>query len=176
MALHVIVDGYNLIRRSRQLNELDRQDILFGREALQDMLLAYKKAKRHRITVVFDGQNLVSDALQRAQPGVKGIRVVFSQKGRSADDVIKKMASQEREKALVVSSDNELADFCASRGATVIRSEDFEQTLYQSFYFSGDELASGKKGGTRKLGTKKKGPRRRLSKKARQHQRRIGKL
>ena len=175
MSLHIIVDGYNLIRRSPQLNELDRQDILLGREALQDMLFAYKKAKRHRITVVFDGQNALPGAGQGAQP--KGIQVIFSRNGRSADDVIKKIALQEREKAVIVSSDNDVIDFCTSQGAAVIRSEDFENTLYQAVYSSGNgrggmEIAVDE----RKTGTKKKGPAKRLSKKERRHRRTAGKL
>ncbi|MBU4288844.1 MAG: NYN domain-containing protein, partial [Proteobacteria bacterium] len=57
MSLHIIIDGYNLIRQSTTLSDLDRQDIQLGREALLNMLAAYKKIKRHRITVVFDGTN-----------------------------------------------------------------------------------------------------------------------
>jgi predicted RNA-binding protein with PIN domain len=176
MGLHVIVDGYNFIRRSHHLNELDRQDILLGREALQDMLFAYKKVRRHRITVVFDGQNTLSGVGLAAQPKAKGIRVVFSRNGRSADDVIKKMASREREKALIVSSDNAVHDFCASQGSAVMHSEDFEQTIYQSLYSSGDELDVEINEGHRKQGTKKKGPAKRLSKKERRHRRRVNKL
>jgi predicted RNA-binding protein with PIN domain len=176
MPLHIIVDGYNFIRRSRQLNELDRQDILLGREALQDLLFAYKKVKRHRITVVFDGRNILSGAGKDQQPKTKGIQIIFSQKGRTADDVIKRMAEQEREQALIVSSDNDLIDFCASQGATVIRSEAFEDTIYQALYSPGNasNMETDVKRG--KPSTKKKGPSRRLSKKERQYRRRTGKL
>ena len=174
MSIHIVVDGYNFIRRSRHLNDLDRQDILLGREALQDMLSAYKKVKRHRITVVFDGQNAVPGAGQRAQS--KGIHTIFSRNGRSADDVIKKIALQEREKAVIVSSDNDVIDFCTSQGASVIRSEDFENTLYQAAYSSGNGRGMEISGDERNTGTKKKGPAKRLSKKERRHRRKTGKL
>jgi len=36
MPLHIIIDGYNVIRRSKQLSLLDLQDIQEGREALQN--------------------------------------------------------------------------------------------------------------------------------------------
>ena len=55
MSLHIIIDGYNLIRQSGQLSMLDMQDLQLGREALVDMLAAYKRFKAHRITVVCDG-------------------------------------------------------------------------------------------------------------------------
>jgi len=55
LSIHIIIDGYNLIRQSNSLSILDMQDIQLGREALVDMLAAYKKVKPHRITVVFDG-------------------------------------------------------------------------------------------------------------------------
>ena len=43
--------------QSSSLSALDRQDIQLGREALLHTLSAYKKIKRHMITVVFDGTN-----------------------------------------------------------------------------------------------------------------------
>ncbi len=67
------------------------------------MLAAYRKIKPHRITVVFDGHHSPAFSQQRARK--KGIAIRFSRRGESADDLIKRMASKEREKALVVSSD-----------------------------------------------------------------------
>jgi predicted RNA-binding protein with PIN domain len=174
MPIHIIVDGYNFIRRSRHLNNLDRQDILLGREALQEMLSAYKKAKRHRITVVFDGQNALPSPGRHVQ--AKGIQIIFSRNGRTADDVIKQIASQEREKALIVSSDNEVVEFCTSQGAAVIRSEAFENSVYQAVYSSGSGSDMERTADERKPGTKKKGPAKRLSKKERRHGRKVVKL
>ncbi len=39
MPIHIIIDGYNLIRQSSALSVLDNQDIQLGREALIDQLL-----------------------------------------------------------------------------------------------------------------------------------------
>ena len=88
---------------------------MLGREALVNMLAAYRKTKPHRITVVFDGRDSPVFSPQRNRQ--KGISMRFSRRGESADDVIKRMAHKEREKALVVSSDREVADFSAARGA-----------------------------------------------------------
>ena len=88
MSIHIIIDGYNLIRQSNRLSILDLQDIQLGRDALVDMLAAYKKVKSHRITVVFDGTRAPLFSQQRTR--LKGITVIFSHKGESADTVIKK--------------------------------------------------------------------------------------
>ena len=107
MPLHIIVDGYNLIRNSAALKMLDRQDIQLGREALVEMLAAYKKVKHHKITVVFDGAD--APIFSQSHDRVKGITVRFSRAGETADDLIKRMAAHDREKALIVSSDREIA-------------------------------------------------------------------
>ncbi|MBW2739271.1 MAG: NYN domain-containing protein, partial [Deltaproteobacteria bacterium] len=73
MSLHIIIDGYNLIRQSNTLSDLDRQDIQLGREALLNMLAAYKKIKRHKITVVFDGTN--APFLSPRSDKIKGVEI-----------------------------------------------------------------------------------------------------
>ena len=73
MSIHIIIDGYNLIRRSSSLSTIDQQDIQLGREALLDTLASYKRIKRHKITVVFDGTNASPFALQKDR--IKGIKV-----------------------------------------------------------------------------------------------------
>jgi len=118
MSIHIIIDGYNLIRRSSSLSTIDQQDIQLGREALLDTLASYKRIKRHKITVVFDGTNASPFALQKDR--IKGIKVKFSRNGETADTVIKRMAAREREKALVVSSDLDIVNFAASMGAATI--------------------------------------------------------
>ena len=55
MALHLIIDGYNIIRQSPELLSKESQDLRWGREALLEKLAAYRRLKKHPITVVFDG-------------------------------------------------------------------------------------------------------------------------
>lgn len=173
MSLHIIIDGYNLIRQSASLSRLDQQDILLGREALVDLLSTYRKIKPHPITVVFDGQQSPSFALQRHRQ--KGISVRFSPPGRSADDVIKRMACREPEKALVVSSDREIVEFAASCGAATIGAQQFEAKIEMAVQLDGDNGETADYSGW-KPSTKKKGPARRLSKKQRRNRRKIKKL
>ena len=173
MSIHIIIDGYNLIRQSKQLSALDLQDIQLGREALVDMLAAYKKIKAHRITVVFDGTRTPLLSLQRDRQ--KGITMVFSHAGESADTVIKQMALRESEKALVVSSDLDIVHTVEARGAATISAAEFENKLTLS-HFAGEMGLDPDAHNGWKPTTKKKGPSRRLSKKQRKIRVKIRKL
>ena len=53
--MHIIVDGYNLIRQSDALRQYERISLEEGRRALVRSLADYRKLRGHRITVVFDG-------------------------------------------------------------------------------------------------------------------------
>lgn len=174
MALHIIVDGYNLIRNSAALNVLDRQDIQLGREALVDMLAAYKKVKHHKITVVFDGAD--APVYSQSHDRVKGITVKFSRAGETADDVIKRMATHDREKALIVSSDREIVTAAAACRAATIGTAEFGQKLFMAGADGSGGSQEDDLVGVRPFSTQKKGPRRRAPKNRRRNRKRIGKL
>jgi len=173
MSIHIIIDGYNLIRCSSSLSTLDQQDIQLGREALLHTLAIYKKIKRHMITVVFDGTH--APFLSEHKDRVKGIKIKFSRSGETADTVIKKIAAREKEKALVVSSDRDIVDFAASRGAATISSTEFEEKIAMAVYMDTKETVDQTRDGWVPT-TKKKGPRRRLSKRKRRDRVKIKKL
>jgi len=173
MSIHIIIDGYNLIRQSKYLSPLDLQDIQIGREALIDMLAAYKKIKAHRITVVFDGARAPHLARQRDRQ--RGISIIFSRNGESADAVIKKMAGGEKQKALVVSSDQDIVKSANSSGAATISAVDFENKLILSAHMEGMEPGRDDFDGWKPT-TKKKGPSRRLTKRLRKNNAKIRKL
>ena len=173
MPIHIIIDGYNLIRQSPDLARIDRDDLQAGREALIDLLAAYKKIKAHKLTVVFDGTG--APGFSPGRDRVKGIAVVFSRQGETADSVIKKMAAREKEGALVVSSDRDVTSFAQSRGAAIIDSLSFEQKLMLAGYLEAKGLDEEPDSGWKPT-TRKKGPRRRLSKKARRSRAKIKKL
>jgi len=173
MSIHIVIDGYNLIRQSRKLGALDLEDIQLGRDALIGMLATYKKMKAHPITVVFDGTG--SPLPYRRRDRQKGITIVFSRIGESADTVIKRMARKEGPKALVVSSDLDIVRSVEAQGAASISAEDFENRLVLSIYADSMEIEQDADSGWKPT-TKKKGPRRRLSKKQRQAGAKIRKL
>lgn len=173
MSIHIIIDGYNLIRQSNSFSDLDRQDIQLGREALLDTLAAYKRIKRHKITVVFDGTN--APPFSQHENRIKGIKVKFSRSGELADSLIKRMAGREREKALVVSSDMDIVNFAVTKGAATISSSDFEEKITMAVYMDTKGVESKDEGGWVPT-TKKKGPSKRLSKRKRRNRIKIRKL
>ena len=174
MSLHIIIDGYNVIRQSKQMRILDLRDMQEGRETLQDMLVEYRKKKGHRITIVFDGTNAISSDTRRQR--FRGIDILFSRHGETADTVIKRMAVREKERALVVSSDRDIVSFVRSVGSATIGSRAFEDQIFQARYF-------GETGGMEDSPdtgwvptTRKKGPSRRLPKKKRRNRGKTVKL
>ncbi len=173
MSIHIIIDGYNLIRQSNTFSVIERQDIQLGREALLDTLAAYQKIKRHMITVVFDGTN--APAFSQHKNRVQGIKVKFSRSGEVADTVIKRMVNREKEKALVVSSDLDIVNFATAKGAATISSSEFEEKISQALYMEIKGVESKEESGWSPT-TKKKGPSKRLSKRNRRNRSKIRKL
>lgn len=127
--MHIIVDGYNLIRQSDILRSSERISLEEGRKALIKRLSAYRniKQKHHEITVVFDGTEGGTAIEERDRQ--YGIDIIYSRKGEKADDVIKKIIEKKREQMLVVTSDKEISRYACRRGITAISSKDFEEKI-----------------------------------------------
>jgi predicted RNA-binding protein with PIN domain len=168
--MHLIVDGYNLIRQSPRLQLLDAMDLQAGREALLELLAHYRSRSHHQITVVFDGWQ--RGDLKESRDRHQGILIVYSRRGERADEVIKRLLARERERALVVSSDREIQDAAEQVRATWINAGEFE-----SSYLPGAETGEPEEDDSEATrGTRKKGPARRLSKRQRQRRQRLKKL
>lgn len=173
MALHIVVDGYNLIRRSPSLGAAERAGLERGREALLQRLAAYRRLKPHRITVVFDGGAAPPDAPERDR--VEGIVVLYSRGGESADRLIRRLAEAEGAGVLVVSSDREVMRAAEAAGGAAIDSEAFEARIALAAALEGAEGAEA--GETeRRLSTRKKGAGRRLPRRMRRARGRAAKL
>ncbi len=172
--MNLIIDGYNLIKRIAVLRSEDRVAPELGREALLVRLAAYKKFKPHKITVVFDGSASVTSS-----PGSeKGIRVVYSRHGKSADDVIRTMAQKYKTGCSVVTSDRSLGADVEKAGGCVIKCEEFWDHIESAFIWDnyGKDEQDEEPIGRRRFSTKKKGPSRRPARKERVKARRIRKL
>jgi predicted RNA-binding protein with PIN domain len=128
--MHLIVDGYNLIRRWPELAMLDRADLELGREALLRELQAYRRARHHQITVVFDGRERGGKSEGTERAGGVGVR--FSRQGETADAVIARLAAEAGEGAVVVSSDREVQAAARRYGAAPLAADDFMARLEQS--------------------------------------------
>ncbi len=125
--MHIIVDGYNLIRQSDALRRYERISLDEGRRALVRSLADYRKLRGHRITVVFDGWEGGSPTEERDCAG--GVEIIYSRLGEKADEVIKRLLQTATEETMVVTSDREIATFAARRGKPAIASLDFADRL-----------------------------------------------
>jgi hypothetical protein len=105
-----------------------------------------------------------------------GITVRFSRAGETADDLIKRMAAHDREKALIVSSDREIAAAASACLAATIGSAEFEQKLFVAGADGSGRSQEDNDVDIRPFSTRKKGPRRRAPKSRRRNRRRISKL
>ncbi|MBN2179111.1 MAG: NYN domain-containing protein [Deltaproteobacteria bacterium] len=176
--MHIIIDGYNLIRQSDSLRRFERLGLEKGREELIQRLAPYRKIKGHRITVVFDGW--IGGPLREERLQEAGVHIIYSRRGEKADEVIKRIARKRSgEELVVVTSDREIAEAVGRSGGVAITSPEFETRMVlegeaallseKGFSPDEDDDEDLKRGG-------KKGPARRLSKKERLTERRRRKL
>jgi uncharacterized protein len=176
--MHIIVDGYNVIRQSDVLRGYERQSLEAGRKALIRGLAQYKRLRGHRITVVFDGWEGGSPLEERDLAG--GVAIVYSRRGEKADEVIKRLVAAGSEEILVVTSDREIATFAARRGKGTIASPEFAARLDRIAAAPSGEIDRPEEAeeddADRPGGGKRKGPARRLSKQKRAALARIKKL
>lgn len=162
----LIIDGYNVIRQWPELAMLDREDLQSGREALLAKLQAYRRAKGHRITAVFDGREQGGFSEGAEQAG--GISVRYSRRGQTADAVIARLAVEGGEGAVVVSSDRAVLAAARHHRASVLPAPEFIARLEESRLVGikgGEEEGRPRKSG--------KGTARRLPKAERRMQRRL---
>jgi hypothetical protein len=176
MAVHVVIDGYNLIRQSATLSAQEELSLELGRDALLERLRQYKRVRRHRITVVFDAANKPLLAEERSQQ--KGIRIVYSGQGETADTVIKRICRKQGEKVLLVTTDRDLASYAEAQRSVAMDSEDFEARMEMALYVGakGVEEEDDKERWHPDRGTGKKGPPKRQSKKKRRQRKKWQKI
>jgi predicted RNA-binding protein with PIN domain len=108
--VHVVVDGYNVTKTGYPELSLAEQ-----RERLIRQLAALAARTSAEVTLVFDGAGVV--AVPTTAP--RGVRVLFSDPGVLADDVIRALVTAEPEgrPVVVVTSDRAVADSVRRRGA-----------------------------------------------------------
>ncbi|MCB4203798.1 NYN domain-containing protein [Deferribacterales bacterium Es71-Z0220] len=130
--MKLVIDGYNLLFKifhKEPFSILEEE-----RDYLAEMLFSYKKIKKHKIMLVFDGER--ADKFQ-----IKGVSVVFTDAGVSADRYIMDYATKDRG-VVVVTSDNEIINYVSALGVTAIRSEKFAMKLEEALYSAvkGEEI------------------------------------
>ncbi|MEU6082035.1 NYN domain-containing protein [Streptomyces sp. NPDC047108] len=113
---HLVVDGYNVTKTGYPTMPLEKQRLrLLGGLAV---LAAQTGAE---MTCVFDGAELAAPVLL-APP--RGVRVLFSKPGQTADELIRRLVRAEPpgRPVVVVSTDREVADGVARAGARPVAS------------------------------------------------------
>lgn len=166
MPVHILIDGYNLIRQSQFLGRAESRSLEEGREALIESLADYKKVKAYPITVVFDAAD--ADVYTGRKIRIKGIDVRFSRPGESADLAIKRMVAREGGRAIVVTSDREIVGYAEKHGAQCVDSAEFEGRMRAALYTACDaqDIEDEEADGWMPT-TKKKGPASRTSRRVR---------
>jgi predicted RNA-binding protein with PIN domain len=123
------VDGYSVLHFWPQLRRLAGRTLQHQRDALITVLQQYGDATGQRMTLVFDGY------AAKRKPDVNeptpGIEVVFSNEGRTADDMIERfVALYERPgNIIVVTSDNLERQTVETLGAQSMSCELFEKEV-----------------------------------------------
>ncbi|MEV7688649.1 NYN domain-containing protein [Streptomyces bungoensis] len=113
---HLVVDGYNVTKTGYPQMPLEKQ-----RLRLLGQLSALAAQTGAEVTCVFDGAELAAPVLL-APP--RGVRVLFSKPGVTADELIRQLVRAEPpgRPVIVASTDREVADGVARAGARPVAS------------------------------------------------------
>jgi len=174
--MHIIVDGYNLIRQSDFLRRCEKQSLEAGRRALIIALAEYKRKKGHRITVVFDGWE--GGSIREERDRQNNINIIYSRRGEKADDVVKRLSDSSQEETIVVTSDREIVSYVTRRNKVALSSPEFEMIMLKAGAEPAGDVFSKENDMEEETDrpSGKKGPARRLRKAKRHLQAKITKL
>jgi len=119
-----LVDGNNVMAQRVGWH----RDKRGARRALLERLARFAQAKDVRVAVVFDG------APEQHFPegsSFRGVRVHYGERGSNADERIKQLAEETRERRTltVVTSDRALASYVRRLGVQVLRSGEFRRRI-----------------------------------------------
>jgi predicted RNA-binding protein with PIN domain len=122
---HLVIDGYNVTKRGYPGLSLEQQ-----RNRLVGALGGVAAQTGAEVTVVFDG----ADRIVGLPPPPRGVRVLFSKKQETADDLIRRLVRAEPagRPVAVVSSDREVADGVRRHGAYPLAADALLRRLSRS--------------------------------------------
>ncbi|GAA0478180.1 RNA-binding protein [Paractinoplanes deccanensis] len=122
---HLIVDGYNVTKRGFAEMSLEQQ-----RKRLITGLGGIAAQTGDEVTVVFDG----AERVHGLPPSPRGVRVLFSRKGDTADELIRQLVRAEPSgrPIVVISSDREVADGVRRHGAYPMGADSLLRRLSRS--------------------------------------------
>jgi predicted RNA-binding protein with PIN domain len=123
--VHLIVDGYNVTKRGFGDVSLEQQ-----RSRLVSAMGGMAAQSGAEVTVVFDG----ADKVVAVPSPPRGVRVLFSRKGTTADELVRQLVRAEPagRPVVVISSDREVADGVRRHGAYPLSSDTLLRRLARS--------------------------------------------
>ena len=128
MSLNYLLDGYNIIPA---LPTLDLKRLQEAREGLIRLIEIHRPqgSLSNKVTIVFDGQ---SEIFGQIHSGT--VKIIFS-RGKSADDCIKRMVADSKQKKniVVVTNDRDIRFFVRAQGAQVVSVQDFIKKMRADF-------------------------------------------
>jgi predicted RNA-binding protein with PIN domain len=113
----ILVDGYNVIKRSTSFQSLEAKNLEFAREQLITQLVNRYRHTPHRVTVVFDGSSIHEQVHHKQR-----IRIIYSRFGETADSVIARLAASARAEGRTVemySDDREVQQAVSRQGGEI---------------------------------------------------------
>jgi predicted RNA-binding protein with PIN domain len=118
---YLIVDGHSAIFAWPELRRLHERRTALAREELIKALTHYQDASGIRVVVVFDGRGEKTN--EQSEPG--GIQIFYSGSGKTADDIVERLAARyATEHELVVATSDLLEQQTVTTfGATAISVE-----------------------------------------------------
>lgn len=122
----VLVDGYSVLHAWPELRRVAGRSLEERRDALVRVLRQYGDARHCKVTVVFDGY-----AAKRRPEAIEptpGVEVMYSESGKTADDVIERLVGQapRHDRITVVTSDKMERHTVESLGAHSMDAELFQ--------------------------------------------------
>ncbi len=116
--MHIVIDGYNYINRINASSVQKGASMDLLRRDFLERCARYKKMRSARMTVVFDAWD--TPAPGRHSENVRGIEVIYSRQGETADDVIIGWIRKRPAGLIVVSSDRAIIDEAKARGVAFL--------------------------------------------------------
>jgi len=122
---HYIIDGYNFLHAVPKFRQNLEFGLEFARTTLISFVRSYQSAKRVKITLVFDGDEL--DHINIPFQTNRWLKIIFSRPPEKADPLIKRLiqATKNKKSLISVSSDNDLVMFSKSLGVPAISPKEF---------------------------------------------------
>ena len=161
MPPHLLIDGYNYIGRTSLAGMFGTAGIEIARDHFLGQLAEYRKEKSIRITAVFDAYAGVHHV--RSRTNYKGVEVIYSGRGETADDVIRQVIRSRPAGLIVVSSDRALIDEAKKHSVVFMVPGRLEAALAGEGGYEADGVSE-RKGSGRKLPKRVRKARRTLGK------------